>query len=633
VWATTSPTSAQRGAKAGEWRYYGGDAGSSKYSPLDQITKDNVKDLEIVWRWKTTNFGPRPDFNYEVTPLMVGGVLYTTAGWRRDVVAIDGTTGETLWMFRLDEGARGQSAPALSAAGRGVSYWTDGKEERILAVTRGYRLVALDAKSGRPVKGFGTRGIVDLYEQFDQPILADGQITWNSIPMVVGDVVVVGTASPPGASARTQAWPAGHVRGYDVRTGKRLWIFHTIPRPGEVGNETWEKDSWSYTGNAMVWGLMSADEELGYVYLPIDTPTNDYYGGHRPGNGLFGESLVCLNAKTGARVWHFQAVHHGIWDYDLVSAPNLLDITVAGRKIKAVAQVTKQGFTYVFDRVTGQPVWPIEERLVPQSDVAGEKTSRTQPFPTKPAPFDRQGVSVDDLIDFTPELKAEAIKIASRYKLGPLYTPAIVEGTNGLKGTIMLPSSNGGANWQGAAVDPETGILFIPSMTAPTNIALRKDPKRSAMDYVGIQPFVDGPQGLPLIKPPWGRIVAIDLNTGDHVWTVPNGDTPDYVKNHPALRGVKVPRTGTGDQSGVMVTKTLLFAGEANGVYSPPWAGGPMFRAYDKKTGDVLWEFRLPAKQAGSPMTYMANGKQFIVVAVGGGTDAGEGELVALSLP
>ena len=426
-----------------------------------------------------------------------------------------------------------------------------------------------------------------------------------------------------------------------------MWIFHTIPQPGEFGNDTWENDSWRYSGNTGVWAPMSADEELGYVYLPVETPTNDLYGGHRPGDNLFAESLVCLDAKTGERVWHFQFVHHGVWDYDTPTAPTLLDITVGGRRIKAVAQVTKQAFTYVFDRVTGEPVWPIEERPVPQSNVPGEQTAPTQPFPTRPAPFDRQGVSGDDLLDFTAELNAEARRIASEYRMGPLYTPPILAGDGGLRALLMLPHMTGGANWQGGAVDPETGILYVASVTNPTVAGLANDPGRSTMDYVqgrgnrrrGRAALEQpqgcgeiGPLGLPLIKPPWGRITAIDLNTGDHLWMVPNGDTPDCVKDHPALSGVELPRTGKPERSGILVTKTLMFAGEGAGVFATPtWAGGPMFYAYDKQTGDIVWEFELPKNQSGIPMTYMVDGRQYIAMAV---SARGEpAELVALALP
>ena len=637
---------AQQGARDGEWRYYGADAGSTKYSTLDQIDRDNVADLQIAWRWRTDNFGPRIDLNYQATPLMVGGVLYTSAGWRRNVAAIDGATGETLWMYRLDEGERGDVAPVRASSGRGVAYWTDGQDdERIIHVTRGYRLVSLDAATGLPVPTFGEQGVVDLFQGIndgtDRPQVEPGQIGLNSPALVVGDVIVVGAALR--ATAPAPEFTAGFVRGFDARTGEQLWIFHTIPQPGEFGNDTWENDSWRYSGNTGVWAPMSADHELGYVYVPVETPTNDLYGGHRPGDNLFAESLVCLDARTGERVWHYQLIHHGIWDYDIPTPPTLIDITVDGREIKAVAQITKQAFTYVFDRVTGEPVWPIEERPVPASTVPGEQAAPTQPFPTRPAPFDRQGVSNDDLLDFTPELAAEARRIASEYQLGPIYTPPILAGQDGLRALLMLPQMTGGANWQGGAVDAETGILYVASATAPTVAGLMNDPGRSTMDYVGgggRRSARDarqgcgeiGPLGLPLIKPPWGRITAIDLNSGEHVWMIPNGDTPDCVRNHPALSGVDVPRTGKPSRSGILVTKTLVFAGEGGGLFATPtWAGGEMFHAYDKQTGETIWEMELPKRQSGVPMTYMIDGKQYIVMAM---SARGEpAELVALTLP
>ena len=678
VWTTTL-VSGQDGTKNGEWRHWGGDIGNTKYSPIDQINRDNVNDLEIAWRWKTYNFGPFPDYNYEATPIMAGNVLYTTAGRRRVVVAIDGVTGETLWMYRYDEGIRGQMAPIRAAAGRGVSYWTDGKEERILHVTPGYHLVALDAGTGRPIPSFGEDGIVDLFEELDQPVPRPGQIGWNSPPLVVGDVVVVGAALGGSRTAeRPEQWVKGYVRGYDVRTGKRIWIFHTIPQPGEFGHETWENDSWSYTGHTGVWGTMSADEELGYVYLPVETATNDQYGGHRPGNNLFGESVVCLDASTGKRIWHFQLVHHGLWDFDIPTAATLVDVTVNGKRIKALAQATKQSWVYVFDRATGEPIWPIEELPVPQGDVPGEWYSPTQPFPTKPAPFDRHGVTIDDLIDFTPELRAEAIRIASEYKLGSIFTPPIVAGSNGLRGMLSLPALTGGSNWPGGAVDPETGIFYVVSSTNPASFSVdpswladnlpvgagpaaavgladavrggreraqaaaqpaEEAPSRASSVASPVPPParrgfgpVQGPLGLPLVKPPWGRITAIDLNTGDHVWMVPNGEAPDFVRDHPVLSNITLPRTGRPGRPALMVTKTLLFAGEGSGLLGEqPFAGGRMFRAYDKGTGEVIWEFELPVNQSGVPMTYMTNGKQYIVVPVGARGEPGE--LVALSLP
>jgi quinoprotein glucose dehydrogenase len=646
---------AQHGATNGEWRFYGGDAGTTKYSPLDQINASNVKELKIVWQWKSQNFGKRPDFNWEVTPLMAGGVLYFTAGVRRDAVAVDAATGETLWMYRLDEGPRG--AVVARTVNRGLAYWSDGKgDDRILLISPGYQLIALNAKNGQPIPGFGNNGIIDLTEGLDRPVVKPGQIGASSPAIVIRDTVVVGAALLTGTAPVSKENVPGYIRGFDVRTGKKLWTFRTIPRPGEFGNETWEKDSWTYTGNTGAWAPLSGDEERGYVYIPVEMPTGDFYGGNRPGNSLFSDSLVCLDVRTGKRIWHFQLVHHDIWDWDVAAPPILLDITVNGKKIPAIAQVTKQAFTYVFDRVTGKPVWPIEERPVPQSDVPGEKTSPTQPFPTRPAAFDRQGTSLDDLIDFTPALKEEAIKIASQYKLGPLYTPPIVRDTNGKTATLLLPAHVGGANWTGGAVDPETGILYVSSVTNQDPLAVSvADPKRSDMGYVGgrgggrggaaAAPLEDGdqsvrptartnigPQGLPLIKPPWGRITAIDLNTGDRIWMIANGDAPDYVKKHPALQGIDLSNTGRPSRSPLMVTKTLLFGADGNNLWaSPAGAGGNMFRAIDKKTGKVIHEMALPAMATGVPMTYMVNDRQFIVVAVGAaGVPA---ELIALALP
>jgi quinoprotein glucose dehydrogenase len=617
-----------------EWRYYGGDLRSTRYSPLDRIDRTNAGKLEIAWRWDSRNLGPRPDFNLRTTPIMVGGVLYATAGSRRAAVAIDAATGETLWMYRFDEGERGKTAPRQTS-GRGVSYWTDGKEERILFITPAYFMVALDAKTGRPFPDFGRDGVVDLKEELDRPVdpLKDA-IGSSSPPIIIGEVAVVGAALPAGGQPPTKEMPPAHVRGYDVRTGKRLWIFHTIPYAGEPGNETWEGDSWKYTGNTGVWTTFSADPELGYVYLPTESPTGDYYGGHRLGDNLFSESIVCLDAKTGRRVWHYQTVHHDIWDYDLPSAPVLADIRVNGREIAAVAVPTKQGFLFVFDRKTGEPVWPIEERPVAASSVPGERTAPTQPFPTRPAPFERQGVLEEDLIDFTPEIHKEALAIAATYRLGPLFTPpTLVTETN--KGTLTLPGSQGGANWPGAALDPETGILYVASSTDFSVLGLVRDPKLSNMDYVQGRrlklPEGGGPQGLPLVKPPWGRITAIDLNSGEQVFMIPNGDPPDYVKNHPALAGVTLPRTGRPERAGLLVTKTLLFAGEGGGLFGMYGGGGRMLRAHDKKTGEILAEIELPANQTGAPMTYLLGGVQYVVVAVGA-TDH-PAEIVALRLP
>jgi quinoprotein glucose dehydrogenase len=446
-------------------------------------------------------------------------------------------------------------------------------------------------------------------------------------------VIIAGAALKNGTSPTSKTNVPADIRGYDVRTGKRLWTFHTIPRAGEFGNETWKDGSWEYTGNTGVWAPMSADEELGYVYLPVESPTGDFYGGERPGDGLFGESLVCLDAKTGKRIWHFQFIHHGVWDWDLPAAPNLLDITVDGRKIKAVAQVTKQGFVYTFDRVTGQPVWPMEERPVPQSDIPGEKTSATQPFPSKPPPFEVQGTSLDILNDLTPALKAESEKIASRYRLGPLFTPPMVQDTGGKTGVLMLPSVNGGADWEGAAVDPETGVLYVGSVTDPWVLAMQPAGDRSDMRYIGGRAGgrPDRPLGLPLVRPPWGRITAIDMNKGEFLWQKANGPAPDVYRNNLAVKGIDLSEAGNPAPAMLLVTKTLLFAGEGSGLLNgAPNGGGPALRAIDKKTGKILHELKLNGVTSGTPMTYLWKGKQYIVIATTNRTEGAE--LAALTL-
>jgi quinoprotein glucose dehydrogenase len=624
---------AQTGTKNGEWRTYGGDLGSTRYAPLDQIDRNNFAKLQVAWRFKTDILGSRPDFNLQTTPLMINGVLYATAGASRDAVAIDARTGELLWMYKLGEGRRAQASPR-PLSGRGVAYWTDGRgDERVFFVTIGYELVALDAKTGQPVRGFGQNGIVDLKQDDDQvldPIT--GEIGLNSAPVVTKDMVIVGAAHRAGNAPRSKANAKGYVRGFDVRTGKRAWIFHTIPLPGEFGNETWEKDSWAYSGNTGMWAPFSVDEDLGLVYLPIELATGDYYGGHRPGNNVFSETIVAADLKTGKRVWHYQLVHHGIWDYDIPCAPILANVTVDGRPMKVLAQPTKQGFLYVFDRQTGKPVWPIEERPVEQSKVPGEKTSPTQPFPTKPPAFERQGIQADDLIDFTTEIKALALKQAEQLKLGPLFTPPIVRGEGGKQAMIYVPN---GANWPGGSYDPDTGILYVFSNTLTRAISLIHDEKRSDMDYINGAGGGDTGggltvEGLSIVKPPWGRITAIDLNKGAIVWQVAHGETLDTVTNHPLLKGVTIPRTGRIGPIGTLTTKTLVISGES-GFTTTPKGRGAFLRAYDKATGEDVADLFMPAPQTGSPMTYMLDGKQYLIVSISG---AGfPAEIIAYAMP
>jgi quinoprotein glucose dehydrogenase len=633
---------AQRGTVGGEWRTWGGDLGVTRYAPLDQIDASNFNTLQIAWRFKTDNLGKRPDFNLQTTPLMVNGVLYATAGEHRNAVAISAATGELLWMHRLEEGRRAD-ASARRLSGRGVGYWTDGKrDERVFYVTIGYQLVGLDAKTGHPLTDFGERGVVDLKKDADQdldPIA--GEIAWNGAPVVAKNVILVGAAHRAGTAPRSRTNAKGYIRAYDVKTGKRLWIFHTIPPPGEFGNETWLENSWSYTGNTGVWTQMTVDEELGLAYLPVEIPTGDYYGGHRPGDNLFAESLVAVDLQTGARRWHFQFVHHPIWDYDVPCAPILADIVVNGTPIKAIAQPTKQGFLFVFDRLTGKPVFPIEERPVERGTVPREWYAPTQPFPVKPPPFERQGFLEEYVIDFTPQLKAEGLKVLAQYKIGPVYTPPIAKGEGGKMGLLYIPN---GANWPGGALDPETGIVYIYSHTLLRVLSMVNDPKRSDMNYISAGGGDDAGgggldvQGLPLAKPPWGRISAIDLGKGELVWQIAHGETPDAVKNHPALKGLTIPRTGrpggAGGSSGgigTLVTKTLVISGEGGTMTMPSGQREAMLRAYDKATGVERGAVYMPGAQTGSPMTYMLNGKQFIVIAVSSSTMPGE--LIAYALP
>ena len=676
----------QPSTKNGEWPYYTADARGSKYSPLDQVNAANFNKLEVAWRFKTDSLGPRPEYKLEGTPLMVKGVIYATAGTRRSVVALDAKTGELLWAQSIREGQRAAIAPR-QLSGRGLSYWTDGKgDDRVIFVTTGYRLMELNAKTGAPINGFGTAGLVDLKigavtgynKQID---LETGEIGIHATPTVVKDVVIVGSSFKEGTQPITHNNTKGLVRAYDVKTGRKLWQFNTIPRPGEFGNDTWLNDSAESNGNTGVWTQITVDEELGLVYLPVEDPTSDQYGGHRPGNNLFADSLVCVDLKTGLRKWHYQVAHHPIWDYDLSSAPLLADINVNGKAIKAVALPSKEAFLYVFDRVTGQPVWPIEERPVPRGDVPGEWYSPTQPFPTKPPAYARQEINLDNLIDFTPELRAKALELVKMYKMGPMFLPAVVSKVGGPLASLTIGTLGGGTNWPGAAYDPETHTVYAQAANAGVSPLGLVEPPAGFTDIRYLAGIAgrefrinDGPgfgsaaeapkvsaaqqklnailaqnkaagspapgaptpggvtvEGLTLVKPPYGVLSAINLDRGELLWQVPHGDTPDVVRNHPALKGLNIPKTGQQGSVGLIVTKSLVILGDPAVTTTPEHPRGAMLRAYDKKTGQQVGAVWMPAPQSGSPMTYSVDGKQYIVVAVSGG--AYSGEYIAYSLP
>ena len=681
--------------KDGEWPSYAADLAGTRYRPLDQINAANFSKLEVAWTFKTDSIGNRKEFKLEGTPLMMNGVVYATAGSRRAAIALDAATGELLWVHGEHEGERGAAAPR-QLSGRGLAYWTDGKQERILYVTPGYRLICLDAKNGQIINSFGKNGVVDLKLDDDQTILPDlttGEIGLQSAPVVAKDTIIIGAAFREGMTPKSMRNNKGFVRGFDVKTGKRLWIFHTIPMKGEFGYDTWDKGSAEYTGNTGVWTQITVDEQLGLVYLPVESPTGDYYGGHRPGNNLFGESLVCVDLKTGQKKWHYQLVHHALWDMDISSAPILADINVNGKAIKAVAQPTKQGFLYVFDRVTGKPVWDMEERAVEQGSVPGEWYSPTQPFPTKPPAYSRNGVSKEDLIDFTPAMHDQALTIISKYHIGPVFTPPVESQIGGPLATLTLGTASGGTNWPGASYDPETHIVYAYACNAClTPIGLMRAPKTlSDMEYVagtagqevrnrtgpgegagadsplpsrtpaatpgrggrggagrggapaaaGAAPAAGGGggaggltvNGLPLIKPPYGTISAISLDKGEIVWQIAHGDTPDNIRTALKTAGVDAPaRTGQlGYNVGTLITKTLVIAGEGQVTTTSEHPRGAMLRAYDKATGKDAGAVYMPAPQTGSPMTYMMNGKQYIIVAVSGGNYSGE--YIAFTLP
>ena len=693
----SSPAGFVATTKNGEWQSYTGDTRGSRYSPLDQINAGNFTDLEVAWRFKTDSLGTRPEYKLEGTPLMANGTLYATAGTRRAVIALDAATGELLWVHRYPEGARGAAAPR-QLSGRGLAYWTDGRgDHRILYVTPGYRLISLNAKTGQPTPSFGANGVVDLkagvvYGDGTPINLETGEIGLHSTPTIVRDVVLIGSAMKEGMTVTTHNNTKGLARAFDVRTGKLKWTFNTIPRPNEPGGETWLSGSWAVNGNTGVWTQITADEELGLVYLPVESPTSDYYGAKRPGNNLYAESLVCVDLDTGKPKWHFQFVHHPIWDHDLSSAPLIADATIDGKPRRVVAVPSKQAWLYVFDRVTGVPIWPIEEKAVPKGDVPGEWYAPTQPHPPAALMYGRNALNEADLIDFTPELRAQAKKNLERYKWYPgvVYNPPIVGNVNGLLGAINMGNANGGTNWPGGGYDPDTHTVF--AQAAMASIAAESvappPPGFSNLEYqAGVvgQPFrlreaagtgtyADTPrgpagrgvapssrgttsppaaaqpapapapaagrgsadggltvQGLSIVKPPYGALAAIDLEKGVVKWRTPHGDTPDVVRNHPLLKGMTIPRTGQNGSVGLVITKTLVILGDPQFTTTETHPRGAMLRAYDKLSGKEVGAVFMPAPQSGSPMTYMLDGKQYIVVAVSGGPYSGE--YIAFSLP
>jgi quinoprotein glucose dehydrogenase len=639
---STRPTFAA--TDTGDWPHYAGTIGATKYSPLARISAKNVRSLQTAWTWESpdnalsgTVTKERPG-SFKATPIMIDGVLYTSTALNL-VAAIDAGTGKSLWTFDPKAYEVGRRPANSGWQHRGVSYWKgrvdDHTEARILIATGVGELIALNAQTGTVIANFGKGGRVDVQAQLIRDETDRRLIGFNSPQLVIGDVIVIGCTVAERAGPNGN--PVGHVQAFDVRTGAPKWIFHTIPRQQEPGVETWEDNSWQRTGNTNPWSMFSGDPDLGIVYIPNTTPTNDYYGGDRKGYNLYAESLLAIDAQTGKLVWHFQGVHHGLWDYDFPAAPTLVDLKVDGKRIKAVAQVSKQGFTYVFDRATGKPVWPIEERPVSQTIVPGEKTAATQPFPTKPPAFARQGISEADIVDFTPELHAEAKKVLAEYTYGPLFTPPTVAGENGKKGTLVQPGAAGGANWGGAGFDPETGYLFVQASNLYSLAGLVPgDAAKGQPAYVsGNTTGPRLPNGLPLTKPPYGTITAIDLNKGEIAWQVPHGDGP---RDHPSLKHLNLSQLGASSHTflssgGPLVTRTLLFVNQVQTRSDGPGLSTTEFfmRAFDKKTGAVVWEYKMSDPPFGTPMTYEHKGKQYVVVAAGGG--GSPARLVAFALP
>jgi quinoprotein glucose dehydrogenase len=636
--------------KPHEWSAYGGDPGGMKYSPLSQINRDNVATLQVAWTWKSgekamPDKGTSPA-KFEGTPLMIEDVLYVSTSYNR-VVALDANDGHELWTYDPRSYDWGPGAMGVQFGHhRGVATWTDGTNRRVFVNTR-WRLIALDAKTGRQISAFGVEGEVDLTKGLAWPVKNKVDYMNSSPPVVYKNLVIVGSAISD-SLAYTQS-PPGDIQAFDVRTGKRAWIFHTIPQKGEFGNETWEGGSWNTSGHANAWVPLVVDEKRGLLFAPVSTPGNDYYGGQRKGDNLFADSLVCLDANTGHRVWHFQTVHHGLWDRDGVMMPTLGTVRIDGNNIDIVAAPSKTGYTYVFERATGKPVWPIEERPVPQTDVPGERTSPTQPIPTKPPPFAKQGMSEDDLIDFTPELRAKALAVLKKYRYGDAFTPP------SLQGTVMMPGNGGGANWGGGAFDPETGLFYVRNKNWPKLITFEKAVPGAAPSADGnwkgrevkVETSANGTatpgtypgvaegdywyhfptelmvaDTIPISKPPYGTLTAIDLNKGEIVWQVPVGDIP-FIRNNPLLKGLNLPPLGgTGNSSAIVTAGGLVFICGATdrNLY-----------AFDKTTGKIVWEGDLGRSADATPMTYQTRkGRQFVVVGLGAGPDTG---MVALALP
>ena len=662
--------------KNGDWPRYTAEVTGNKYSPLEQITSTNFSKLEVAWRFKTDNLGPRPETKLEGTPIKVGNMVYATAGTRRAVVALNATSGEMKWMYALDEGERATRWAPRQLSGRGLSYWTDGKgDDRVVYVTTGYRLVSLNAKTGQPVAGFGQNGIVDLKQGIvigkDKQIdLEKGEIGLHSTPLVVGDIIVVGSSMFEGLGYVYSTNAKGAVRAFDARTGKQVWRFNTIPYPGEPGNETWEGGSWEWTGNVGAWTELTADTEAGLVYLPIETPTIDEYGGNRLGDNLYAESMVAVDIKTGRKKWHYQFVHHPVWDHDMAGWGLVMDVNIDGKPRKVLSVPSKQGWLYVFDRITGQPIWPIEEKPVPASTMHGERMAKTQPFPSKPPSFSRTHITEDDLVDFTPELRAQALKNLQKFRWEPVpYVPPVgPRATSSGRSTSATPPAASTGRARGSTLRRASSTPTRTTPPSPWPSTTRRSSRRSirissrakpacrggkpspttacraatrdgttSVPQIrfggtgGRQALAEGLDGLSILKPPYGVMAAIDVNKGDLIWRVPHGDTPDTVRNNPKLRAMNLPKTGQPGNVGVLITKTLVIAGDPQ-VTTPPGRGrGAMLRAYDKKTGNQVGEVLLPAPVVGHPMTYSVNGRQHIIVGVSGGNYTGE--YISLRLP